>query len=176
MHGVWMSSPPLAEGLDDPPDSRSLRLARAWERHAQARLPRSYFDWQAHKRSGDKGRTRGRPPSTSSMDCKPVALMRDEGLERLFERHERYGRVHAQWPRRARAGLLAEPPFVRQVTTAYVPDGVAGSELLEAFAIARRGRGWGQGRLRAAFIRVAHLGWFDQDDLGRGGFWPCGSS
>jgi aspartate aminotransferase-like enzyme len=155
----WMTPPGLTFVSVSP---------RAWERHAQARLPRSYFDWQAHKRSGDKGQTPWTPAVNILYGLQAgLRLMRDEGLERLFERHERMAEYTRNGLAELELALLAEPAHASPtVTTAYVPDGVDGGELLEAL----RDRhdvvvAGGQGRLEGRIIRVAHLGWFDQDDL-----------
>jgi aspartate aminotransferase-like enzyme len=155
----WMTPPGLTFVSVSP---------RAWERHAQARLPRSYFDWQAHKRSGDKGQTPWTPAVNILYGLQAgLRLMRDEGLERLFERHERMAEYTRNGLTELELALLAEPAHASPtVTTAYVPDGVDGSELLDAL----RDRhdvvvAGGQGRLEGRIIRVAHLGWFDQDDL-----------
>jgi aspartate aminotransferase-like enzyme len=141
---------------------------RAWERQAQATLPRFYFDWLQAKRSAEGGDTPW-TPAVSLFFALQVALrlMRDEGLEQLFERHRRL----AQYMRDGLADLdmrlLADPRFASPtVTTAYVPPGVDANALLESleqrhsvFLAA------GQGRLAGKIIRIGHMGWVQQDEL-----------
>src|SRR5205807_6376766 len=96
-----------------------------------------------------------------------LRLMRAEGLEQLFDRHQRL----AQYTREGLADLdlrlLADPRFASPtVTTAYVPDGVDARSLLRALEkrhnVVLAG---GQGRLEGQIIRIGHMGWVDQDDL-----------
>ena len=141
---------------------------RAWQRHAQAGLPRAYFDWLAHKRAAERGSTPWTPAVGLFFALQAgLRLMRDEGLERLFERHSQL----AEYTRAGLADLdlrlLAAPAHASPtVTTAYVPDAIDANELLEALRTRHNVvLAGGQGALDGRIIRVAHLGWFDQDDL-----------
>jgi aspartate aminotransferase-like enzyme len=155
----WMIPPGLAFVSVSP---------RAWQRNAQAQMPRAYFDWQAHKRAAERGSTPWTPAVGLFFALQAgLRLMRDEGLDRLFERH----RQMAQYTRDGLADLdlrlLADPAYASPtVTTAYVPDGIDANELLESLRM-RQGvvLAGGQGSLDGRIIRVAHLGWFDQDDM-----------
>src|SRR5215207_1384742 len=155
----WMIPPGLAFVSVSP---------RAWQRNAEARLPRSYFDWRAHQRAAERGSTPWTPAVGLFFALQAgLRLMRDEGLERLFERHVQL----AQYTRDGLADLdlrlLADPEHASPtVTTAYVPDAIDANELLQALRT-RHGvvLAGGQGSLDGRIIRVAHLGWFDQDDL-----------
>jgi aspartate aminotransferase-like enzyme len=155
----WMTPPGLAFVSVSP---------RAWERQAQARLPRAYFDWQAHQRSAARGQTPWTPAVGLFYGLQAgLRLMRDEGLPRLFERHLQMADYTRKGLAELDLPLLADPAHASPtVTTAYVPDGVDGNELIEALRtrhdVVLAG---GQGRLEGRIIRVAHLGWFDQDDL-----------
>jgi aspartate aminotransferase-like enzyme len=155
----WMIPPGLAFVSVSP---------RAWHRNAQARLPRSYFDWQAHKRAAERGSTPWTPAVGLFFALQAgLRLMRDEGLERLFERHVQMAQYTRNGLTELDLRLLADPAHASPtVTTAYVPDTVDGGELLEALR-ARHGvvLAGGQGKLEGRVMRVAHLGWFDQDDL-----------
>ena len=155
----WMIPPGLAFVSISP---------RAWERQARARLPKFYFDWLQAKRSGDDGMTPWTPALSLFFGLQvALQLMRDEGLERLFERH----RHLAQYMREGLADLdlklVADPRFASPtVTTAYVPEGVNAKALLRALkdrhAIVMAG---GQGRLEGQIIRTGHMGWVQQEDL-----------
>jgi aspartate aminotransferase-like enzyme len=155
----WMVPPGLAFVSVSP---------RALERSAQARLPRSYFDWQAHRRSAERGQTPWTPAVGLFFGLQAgLRLMRDEGLERLFERHRQMAAYTRNGLVELDLRLVADSDHASPtVTTAYVPEGINAKELLEAL----RSRhdvvlAGGQGRLDGKIIRVAHLGWFDQDDL-----------
>ncbi len=156
----WMIPPGLAFVSISP---------RAWERQARAKLPKFYFDWQLARRSADEDGGTPWTPALSLFFGLQVALrvMRDEGLEQLFARHQRL----AQFTREGLADLdmrlLADPRFASPtVTTAYVPDGVDARALLRA-SEERHGvvLAAGQGRMEGRIIRIGHMGWVDQDDL-----------
>ena len=128
---------------------------RAWERQAQARLPKFYFDWLQARRAADDGMTPWTPALSLFFGLQAaLKLMRDEGLERLFERHRRL----AQYTREGLADLdlrlVADPRFASPtVTTAYVPEGVDARALLRA--LAERSRG-GHGRWPGSSRRSDH--------------------
>jgi aspartate aminotransferase-like enzyme len=141
---------------------------RAWERQARSTLPKFYFDWAQARRAAESG---GTPwtPALSQFFALQVALrlMREEGLDKLFERHQRL----AQFTREGLADLdlklCADPRHASPtVTTAYVPDGVSAKQLLKALE-ERHGvvLAGGQGGLSGKIIRIGHMGWVQQDDL-----------
>jgi aspartate aminotransferase-like enzyme len=155
----WMIPPGLAFVSISP---------RAWERQKRATLPRMYFDWQVHKKSAEVGSTPWTPAISLFYALQTaLGLMRDEGLERIFERHRRLG----EYTRAALADLdlclLADPRHASPtVTTAYLPEGVNAQALLRALHerhdVVLAG---GQGRLEGKIVRIGHLGWVDQDDI-----------
>ncbi len=142
---------------------------RGWQRQKLARLPKFYFDWQLARRSADEDGGTPWTPALSLFFALQVALrlMRAEGLEQLFARHQRL----AQFTREGLADLdlrlLADPRVASPtVTTAYVPDGVDAKALLrsleERHGVVLAG---GQGRLEGKIIRIGHMGWVDQNEL-----------
>ncbi|MDQ6672118.1 MAG: alanine--glyoxylate aminotransferase family protein [Chloroflexota bacterium] len=155
----WMIPPGLAFVSISP---------RAWQRQAQARLPKFYFDWLQAKRSGDDGMTPWTPALSLFFGLQAaLRLMRDEGLELLFERHRRLAQHLREGLTDLDLRLVADPRFASPtVTTAYVPEGVEARSLLRALserhAIVLAG---GQGRLAGQIIRVGHMGWVEQEDL-----------
>jgi aspartate aminotransferase-like enzyme len=141
---------------------------RAWERQAQARLPRMYFDWRAHKKALEAGSTPW-TPAVNLLQALQAAfgLMRAEGLEALFERHERLARVTRDGLRGLGLRLVADPRYPSPtVTTAYVPPDVDAKRLLknvrERHDVVLAG---GQGQLEGQIVRIGHMGWVDEPDL-----------
>jgi aspartate aminotransferase-like enzyme len=155
----WMAPPGLAFVSISP---------RAWERQARATLPRFYFDWQLAKRSAQSGETPWTPAVSLFYALQAgLALMREEGLQHIFERHARL----AQYTRDGLADLdirlLADPRFASPtVTTAWLPAGVNGKALLTALD-ERHGvvLAGGQGSLSGKIFRVGHMGWVEQAEL-----------
>jgi aspartate aminotransferase-like enzyme len=155
----WMIPPGLAFVSISP---------RAWERQSRAQLPKFYFDWLQARRAAEEGGTPWTPALSLFFGLQvALGLMRAEGLEQLFARHQRL----AQFTREGLADLdlrlLADSRFASPtVTTAYVPDGVDAKGLLRALeerhAVVLAG---GQGRLEGRILRIGHMGWVDQDEL-----------
>jgi aspartate aminotransferase-like enzyme len=155
----WMIPPGLAFVSISP---------RAWQRQAQARLPKFYFDWQQARRSAADGATPWTPAVSLFYALQAaLGLMRAEGLEPLFERH----RALAEYTRTGLADLdlrlLADSRFASPtVTTACLPEGVDARALLRALED-RHGvvLAGGQGRLEGRIVRLAHMGWVQQADV-----------
>jgi len=141
---------------------------RAWERQAQSKMPKVYFDWQAAKKSAADGGTPWTPAVNLFFALEAALdIMRAEGLQAIFERHARL----AEYVRGGLADLdmrlLADPRYASPtVTTAYLPDGVNAASLLAALEerhdIVMAG---GQGALEGKVVRVGHMGWVNQADL-----------
>lgn len=157
----WMIPPGLAFVAISP---------RAWERQRRAKLPRMYFDWQLHKKSAEEGSTPWTPALSLFFALQEgLKLMREEGLERIFERHRRIGQHTRQLLANLGLRLLADPRFASPtVTTAWVPPGVDAKALLrrlhDRHNVVLAG---GQGRLAGQILRIGHLGWVDEADITR---------
>jgi aspartate aminotransferase-like enzyme len=155
----WMIPPGLAFVSISP---------RAWERQAKAQLPKFYFDWQQARRAADDGSTPWTPALSLFFGLQvALGLMRDEGLETLFERHRRLARFIREGLADLDLHLLADPRFASPtVTAAYVPEGVDARALLRALeerhAVVMAG---GQGHLEGQIIRIGHMGWVQQEEL-----------
>jgi aspartate aminotransferase-like enzyme len=155
----WMIPPGLAFVSVSP---------RAWERQARSTLPKFYFDWLQHKRAAEDGSTPWTPALSLFFALQAaLRLMREEGLERLFERHRRLAHYTRQGLVDLELRLLADPRFASPtVSTAYVPTGVDAKLLLDALearhSVVLAG---GQGRLEGQIIRIGHMGWVQQEDL-----------
>ena len=131
-----------------------------------ARLPRSYWDWEAML---DTGRTGFFPytPATNLLFGLRESLrmlLDEEGLPAVFRRHAR----HAEATRRAAAGwglevLCADPrEHSNSLTAILVPAGFDADRLreiiLEAFDMSL---GTGLGKLKGKVFRIGHLGHFN---------------
>jgi aspartate aminotransferase-like enzyme len=141
---------------------------RAWERQAHAKLPKFYFDWRQAKRAGDEGSTPWTPAVSLFFGLQAaLGLMRDEGLEALFERHRRLAQFTRDGLRDLGLKLLADPRHASPtVTTAYVPERVSARQLLrdlhDRHGVVLAG---GQGSLAGQIIRIGHMGSVREDDL-----------
>ena len=143
---------------------------KAWAVVGQCTTPRFYYDYVTarKKMTGDSAQT-PYTPAVSLMVAQNVAidLIREEGLQNVFERH----RVLAT---AAKAGVQAlglelfgpDDPEANSVTAVKVPDGIDGGKIGK---IARDKWGvWlagGQGPLKGKIFRFGHCGYFGHSDI-----------
>ncbi len=156
----WMAPPGLAF---------VYMSERAWAANAESTMPRFYFDAAKTRDALTKLQTPWTPAVSIyfAMD-RAFELMRAEGLEGIFTRHEAiaaYTRDRVQG-----LGMKLVPVDARTasntVTAVWWPEGVDGK------AISKRAReefgvvlGGGQGKLEGKIFRVGHLGWVQKEDV-----------
>lgn len=157
---AWMSPPGLAMvGLNE----------RAWTYVKQAKAPRFYFDFGLARRYAAEDAT----PFTPAVSVlyglhQALALMMEEGLPHIYERHRRLARMLRAGLRDLGLRIVAEDEerASNTVTAFYTPAGVNGEELLEALA---REHGLflaeGQGGLKGKALRIAHMGYVSEKDI-----------
>jgi alanine-glyoxylate transaminase/serine-glyoxylate transaminase/serine-pyruvate transaminase len=130
-----------------------------------ARLPRSYWDWEPMLAANAKGVFPYTPATNLLYGLREaLAMLDEEGLERVFARHDR----HAEATRRAvRAWGLEllcqdEREYSSSLTAVLMPDGADADALreviLEGFDLSL---GNGLGRLAGRVFRIGHLGDFN---------------
>src|SRR2546430_9345949 len=109
----WMAPPGLA---------LASVSERAWAQQAKARSPRVYFDWKEAKTWADKGMT----PFTPAV---PVAfalqeglhMLEEEGLNNVYERHERLARAAQVGLQALGFQLFAQEGYRSNTVTSAVP-------------------------------------------------------
>jgi len=156
----WMVPPGLAFLYMGP---------RAWDAYASATMPRFYFD---AKRAADS-LGKGQNPWTPAMSMfygmdKALELMRAEGLEGIYTRHEAIARYTRERVKSWGLSLVAkdEQYASNTVTAVWWPEGADGK------AISNEARtehgvvlGGGQQSLAGRIFRVGHLGWVSEQDI-----------
>ncbi|MCC7363077.1 MAG: alanine--glyoxylate aminotransferase family protein [Dehalococcoidia bacterium] len=142
---------------------------RAWAANAEAKMPRFYFDAAKTRDSLAKLQN----PWTPAMSIyfaldKAFELMRAEGLESIFTRHEA---IASYTRERVKSWGLSLVPVEEQyasntVTAVWWPEGIDGKALSkrarEEFGVVLGG---GQGKLEGKICRVGHLGWVNKQDV-----------
>lgn len=142
---------------------------RAWAANTRATMPRFYFAAAAARDSLAKLQTPWTPALSIFYAMESaIQLMRAEGLEGVYTRHEA---IAAYTRRRAKSmGLTLVPRDERfasdTVTAVWWPEGVDGK------AVSKRAReehgvvlGGGQGKLEGRIFRIGHMGWVSQPDI-----------
>jgi alanine-glyoxylate transaminase/serine-glyoxylate transaminase/serine-pyruvate transaminase len=130
-----------------------------------ARLPRAYWDWQpmlAQNASGFFPYT----PATNMLYGlnESLDMLREEGLQNVFKRHERHGEATRRAVRAWGLENVALDPkeYSNSVTAIYTPDGHSADELrkviLERFNMPL---GTGLGKFQDKVFRIGHLGDFN---------------
>ena len=139
--------------------------SKALEASTSARLPRSYWDWEAMLRDNKMGFFPYTPATNLLYGLREaLRMLLEEGLDRVFARHLR----HAEATRRAvRAwGLeilcLNPDEYSPALTTVVVPETHDADALrkvvLERFDMSL---GTGLGKLKGKVFRIGHLGDFN---------------
>jgi len=143
---------------------------KAWAVVMQCATPRFYYDYVAarKKMTGDSAQT-PYTPAVSLMVAQNAAidLIKEEGLENVFERHRVLSRAAKEGVKALGLELFGpEDPEANSVTAVKVPDGVDGNKIGK---IARDKWGvWlagGQGQLKGKIFRFGHCGYFGHSDI-----------
>lgn len=168
--GVDVTVGASQKGLMLPPGlSFNAVSEKALTAHADARLPRSYWDWEPIRAGGEQGLFPYTPPTNLLFGLREaLQMVRTEGLKKVFARHDR----HAEAARRAvRAWglelLCVDPAACSSALTAVLmPAGHDAAHLLDVildrFDLAL---GVGLGRLAGRAFRIGHLGDFNDLSL-----------
>jgi aspartate aminotransferase-like enzyme len=142
--------------------------ARGWAATEQAALPRFYWDFRTARKSLEKGQTPYTPPVSLyfGLDA-ALEMMRAEGREAIFARHQRTADLTRSRARAMGLELFAEPRHASNTVTALkVPAGVEGKTLTKAL---REQEGvviaGGQERLEGQIIRIGHLGYVHEPEI-----------
>jgi alanine-glyoxylate transaminase/serine-glyoxylate transaminase/serine-pyruvate transaminase len=161
--GVDVTVAGSQKGLMLPPGlSFNAISAKALKAAASARLPRSYWDWQAMLAANETGYFPFTPSTNLLYGLQAaLVLLMEEGLENVFARHDR----HAEATRRAvRAWGLevqcAEPrDYSSSLTAVRLPEGHS-ADALRATILDRfnMSLGNGLGQLKDRVFRIGHLG------------------
>ena len=135
---------------------------RAWQAHAEAKMPRFYFDVAQYKKYYEIGQPPF-TPSVSVMFALDVALdqLLSEGMGSVYERHAAIGQFTRDGVRNLGLDLFPrdESSASNTVTAVTVPDGVDAAALV---ANLRTEHGvvisGGQASLAGKIFRIGHMG------------------
>lgn len=155
------------KGLMIPPGLATLSLA-PWAAAAieGERLPRFYFDLRKARKTAPQGETPWTPPVSLVLALEEsLAMIAEEGLDRVHERHRRLALALRAGAQALGCKLFASSPS-NAVTSLIPPDGV------DASGIVRRLRdvhqmvvAGGQDHLKGKIFRIGHMGQYDLGDL-----------
>jgi aspartate aminotransferase-like enzyme len=140
---------------------------RAWARVDKTRSPRFYFDLKLERKNQQKGSTAFTPAVSLVFGLRAaLKLMQEEGLDRVYARHDRMARATRAAASALGLRLLAPENPSPAATGIVLPDGLNGEKLLD-YLRERMGltMAEGQDQLRGKVIRIAHVGYMGAFDV-----------
>ncbi|MGA7934047.1 MAG: alanine--glyoxylate aminotransferase family protein [Kovacikia sp.] len=140
---------------------------RAWQAYAQAKLPRFYLDLGKYKKDGAKNTTPFTPPVNLFFALQAaLRMMRVEGLESIFSRHQRLTAATRAGVKAMGLPLFAPDGAASPAITSVAPDRVDAEQIRSVmrkrFDIALAG---GQDHLKGKIFRIGHLGFVSDRDI-----------
>jgi aspartate aminotransferase-like enzyme len=154
------------KGLMIPPGIATVSVA-PWARTLVdgERLPRFYFDLRKAKKTAPQGETPFTPPVSLVLAlAESLAMIREEGLAAVYERHRRL--AHAVRAGGEALGFAVFPVHPSHAVTALTPpSGIEAPEVVkrlrEVHAMIVAG---GQDQLKGRILRVGHMGGYGLED------------
>jgi aspartate aminotransferase-like enzyme len=142
---------------------------RAWEAHAEATMPRFYFDAAMYKRYYELGQP-PYTPSVSTMFALDLALDKilAEGMGSVFERHASIGQFTRDGVQSLGLSIFPKDAGTASdtVTAVSIPDGVDGAKMLSLMRtehdVILSG---GQASLGGKIFRIGHMGITTTEDI-----------
>jgi aspartate aminotransferase-like enzyme len=151
-----------------PPGLSFVALSdKAWKSVERSNLPKFYFDFRKELKSVQKNQNAFTPAISLFVGLKEsLRLIRKEGLEAVFRRHEKLAEATRAAAKALGLELYAPDSPSNAVTAVKVPDGIQGGKLknlfFEKFGITVAG---GQDQAKGKIIRIAHLGYYERLDM-----------
>lgn len=155
------------KGLMLPPGLGFLWVSeKAWALSARSRLPRFYFDLAKERKAQSKNQTSYTPAVSLIMGLKEaLAIMKEEGRDAIFARHQRLARACRAGATALGLELYAKCP-TDAITSIFTPAGLKPDAVYDGlmdwanFTIAG-----GQEQLAGKIFRIGHMGYVDEIDL-----------
>lgn len=152
-----------------PPGLAMVSVSQAaWRAHAEAKIPRFYWDLTRAKKYLEKGETPW-TPAVSIVFALSVALemMLKEGLPNIIARHARVARTARQGVKSLGLSLFTAADCASNTVTAVnSPGGLDTKKLLQVLNEEHRVvLAGGQGKLAGKIFRIGHLGWVTENNM-----------
>jgi aspartate aminotransferase-like enzyme len=155
------------KGLMLPPGLGFLWASdKAWSMRNRAHLPRFYFDLAKEQKAQQKNQTSYTPAVSLIMGLKEsLIMMREEGREAIFARHDRLARACRAAILALGLKLFAKQP-TQAITSVYSPEGLPPDAIYEGLMdLANFTIAGGQEQLSGKVFRIGHMGYVDEIDL-----------
>jgi aspartate aminotransferase-like enzyme len=141
--------------------------AKAWEAYKTANLPRYYLDLGKYRKAGAKNSSPFTPPVNLMYALQTtLQMMKKEGLENIFARHQRQMKATRAAVKALGMPLFAPDDAASPAITAVAPVSVEAEQvrsiLKKRFDIILAG---GQDHLKGKIFRMGHLGFVADRDI-----------
>jgi aspartate aminotransferase-like enzyme len=130
-------------------------------------LPKYYFDFKKELKNTKKHQSSYTPAISLFVGLREVLnMIRKEGLEAIFRRHEKLAEATRRAVKAMGLELYAPDSPSNAVTAVKIPEGIDGEKLKDLFfekfgiTVAE-----GQDRAKGKIIRIAHLGYYERLDM-----------
>jgi aspartate aminotransferase-like enzyme len=140
---------------------------KAWKLVERSDLPKYYFDFKKELKSTKKNQSSYTPAISLFVGLRETLnMIRKEGLEAVFGRHERLAAATRAAVKALGLELYAPDSPSNALTAVKIPAGIDGLKLQDLFferfgiTVAE-----GQDRAKGKIIRIAHLGYYDRLDM-----------
>ncbi|BAZ32229.1 class V aminotransferase [Cylindrospermum sp. NIES-4074] len=140
---------------------------KAWEAYKTAKLPKYYLDLGKYRKATPKNTTPFTPPVNLIVALHTtLRMMKAEGLESIFTRHERLKNATRAAIKGLNLPLFAADSDASPAITAVAPQGIEADKIRslmkKRFDIALAG---GQDHLSNKIFRIGHLGFVSDRDI-----------
>jgi aspartate aminotransferase-like enzyme len=140
---------------------------KAWKFVERSNLPKFYFDFKKELKSTQKNQNSFTPAISLFVGLREsLHLIRKEGLEAIFQRHEKLAEATRAAVKAMGLELYAPESPSNALTAVKVPEGIPGGKLknlfFDKFGITVAG---GQDQAKGKIIRIAHLGYYERLDM-----------
>jgi len=150
------------KGLMLPPGLAFVSASeKAWERAESVTTPHFYFNFKTERKKIQDNQTNFTSPVTLIIGLnEAINLLKKEGLENAFRRHELLANASREAVKALGLTLFSKESPSNSVTAIEAPAGIDGQAvyktLRESFGVTAAG---GQGQVRGKIFRIAHLGY-----------------
>jgi aspartate aminotransferase-like enzyme len=141
--------------------------AKAWKAYETATIPRFYLDLKKYKKATDEDSSPFTPPINLMYGLQAaLQMMKAEGLESIFARHQRHTNATRAAMKALNLPLFAPDDAASNAITAVIPGTVDAEKIRgtmrKKFDIAMAG---GQDHLKGKIFRIGHLGFVCDRDI-----------
>jgi len=140
---------------------------KAWKLAEKSTLPKYYFDFKKELKNTKKNQSSYTPAISLYVGLREaLRMIRKEGLEAVFHRHEKLAEATRRAVKALGLELYAPDSPSDAVTAVKIPGGIDGEKLKDLFfekfgiTVAE-----GQDLAKGKIIRIAHLGYYERLDM-----------